>query len=88
MAKRILITPTYSAIRDSLLTRFLAGIPLSIWKSAGDEKQTFSNRFLPLLQLGLAEDNQFYGSFDDALAGFFAAMPRDAKGGSSFSDII
>lgn len=79
---------TYDQLRNALLTRFLAGIPLSIWKMTGDETQTFGNRFLPLLQLGLADDNQYYGDLRTAMFDFFAAMPRDAAGEAAYANLI
>ena len=54
----------------------------------GDETQTFGNRFLPLLQLGLADDNQYYGYLRTAMLDFFAAMPRDATGAAVYANFI
>jgi hypothetical protein len=79
---------TYNLIRDGLLTRFLAGIPPFIWQTTRDQQKTYTSRFMPLMELGLAADDQFQGYYDNALRRVFQAMPEDEAEARSYLDVM
>ncbi len=79
---------TYNLIRDGLLTRFLAGIPPFIWQTTRDQQKTYTSRFMPLMELGLAADNQFQGYYGNALRRVFQAMPEDEAEARSYLDVM
>jgi hypothetical protein len=79
---------TYNLIRDGLLTRFLAGIPPYIWLTTRDEKKAYASRFMPLMELGLAADNQFKGDLQNALSRVFKSMPEDDAEARFYLDVM
>lgn len=78
----------YNLVRDGLLTRFLAGIPPFIWRTTRDQQKTYTSRFMPLMELGLAADDQFKGYLQNALSRVFKSMPEDDAEARFYLDVM